>query len=88
MLIVTTEGKFEKNIAVCKRRKYNIQKLKEIIKLLSQNIPLPLHNKNHKLKGNYVGYWECHIEADWLLIYKKTNTHLILSRTGTHSDLF
>jgi mRNA interferase YafQ len=50
--------------------------------------PLPYRNRNHKLKGEYIGYWECHIEPDWLPVYKKTETHIIFSRTGSHSDLF
>lgn len=88
MLIVTTEGKFEKNLELCMRRNYDIAKFKEIVKLLENEIPLPAKNKNHKLKGEFIGYWECHIKGDWLLVYKKTDTHLILSRMGTHSDLF
>ena len=50
--------------------------------------PLEAKHKNHKLKGDFVGYWECHIEPDWLLIYKKTATEIFLVKTGTHSDLF
>jgi mRNA interferase YafQ len=49
---------------------------------------LPIKNRNHKLKGNFKDYWECHIEPDWLLIYKLTSTEVILARTGTHADLF
>lgn len=43
---------------------------------------------NHRLTGNWSDYWECHIEPDWLLIYRITETDLILVRTGSHSDLF
>lgn len=51
---------------------------------------LPAKYRNHQLIGNYVGYMECHIRPDWLLIYKieKNKLILTLSRTGTHSDLF
>lgn len=47
-------------------------------------------NRNHALKGDYIGFWECHIAPDWLLIYQKDTTIKIISlyRTGTHSDLF
>lgn len=58
------------------------------MKLLILEKPLLEKHRNHKLKGDYVGYWECHIEPDWLLVYKKTETHIIFARTGTHSDLF
>lgn len=47
----------------------------------------PKH-KNHKLTGNYKEHWECHIEPDWLLVYRFTKTEVIFARTGTHSDLF
>lgn len=60
---------------------------KEVVKATLEQ-PLPPKNRNHKLKGDYVGYWECHIELDWLLVYKKTETEIIFARTGSHSDLF
>ena len=79
---------FEKEVDVAKKRGKNIDKLKEVMILLIQEKPLPIKNRNHKLRGDYLGYWECHIEPDWLLIYKKTKTHIIFARTGSHSDLF
>ena len=47
-------------------------------------------DSDHALKGDYMGYRECHITPDWLLIYKKENDMITLSltRTGSHSDLF
>jgi len=79
---------FEKEVAKAKKRGKDIDKLKEIIKLLILEESLPPKNRNHKLKGDYRGYWECHIEPDWLLVYKKTETQIIFARTGTHADLF
>ena len=63
--------------------------LRTIEKLANEEV-LPAKYRNHQLIGNYVGYMECHIRPDWLLIYKIENNKLILtlSRTGTHSDLF
>ena len=51
---------------------------------------LPPEKRDHALTGNYAGFRECHIEPDWLLIYKLFESVLVLelSRTGTHSDLF
>ena len=80
--------KFEQEVVKAKRRGKDIEKLKIIMKLLVQAKELPQKHHNHKLKGEYVGYWECHIEPDWLLIYKKTETEIIFARSGTHSDLF
>jgi len=73
-----------------KRRNLPKSELDEVVKTLSSEQPLlPKHN-DHALKGNLVGYRECHIRPDWLLIYKKDKQilTLVLVRTGTHSDLF
>ena len=55
--------------------------------LLNQE-KLPLKNRDHLLTGNYANRRECHIEPDWLLIYKLESDCIIFERTGTHSDLF
>ena len=88
MLQLITEGKFEKDLAKAKKQGKNIKKFKEIVALLVHKKPLPQKNRNHKLKGEFKDCWECHIEPDWLLIYKKTPTSIILSRMGSHSELF
>lgn len=49
---------------------------------------LPPKNRDHSLTGNYTGCRECHIQPDWLLIYRQTDTELYLVSTGTHADLF
>jgi mRNA interferase YafQ len=79
---------FERDLKLAQQRGKNIDKLKKIITLLVEGNVLPAQNRNHKLKGTFKDYFECHIEPDWLLIYKKTTTEVILVRTGTHSDLF
>jgi len=60
------------------------------MKTLENRIPLEIKHQDHQLNGNYIGYRECHVEPDWLLIYRideKSNT-IYFVRTGTHSDLF
>ena len=52
------------------------------------DVNLPHYFRPHRLTGDWVDYWEGHIEPDWLLIYRRTPTALILVRTGTHADLF
>lgn len=51
---------------------------------------LPPKYNDHALKGNFRNYRDCHIQNDWVLIYRIYKDELILelSRTGTHSDLF
>ncbi len=88
MLKLIYESRFEKDLEKVKKRGKDLQKLLNIVDLLIHQKPLPIKNKNHKLKGIFKDYCECHIEPDWLLIYRKTKTEIILSRTGTHSDLF
>lgn len=72
------------------KRHLNIELLDEIIRILSRGESLPEKNKDHALKGNWVGHRECHIQPDWLLVYRIDDDVLVLtlSRTGTHSDLF
>ena len=47
----------------------------------------PIH-RDHKLIGNFVGRRECHLESDWLLIYKLSEDRIVFERMGSHSDLF
>ena len=90
MLTIRYETSFKKDYKRAKRRGYDLYLIEEVIRLLVQQEPLPERYKEHSLIGNYAGYRECHITPDWLLIYKVKDNELILvlSRTGTHSDLF
>ena len=88
MLMLIYQKRFEKDIKKAKKRGGNMLKLESIVLKLLEEESLPLKNRKHKLTGKFEGYWECHIEPDWLLIYKKTSEAIILVRTGTHSDLF
>ncbi len=88
MLKLIQEKSFDKDIELAIKRHKNMQKIWDIINLLVKNKQLPSKNRNHKLQGKFIEYWECHIEPDWLLIYRKTSEEIILSRTGSHADLF
>ena len=81
---------FKMDFKLAQKQGLDLNKLKEIITLLANGEPLPPKNKDHQLKGNYKGHRECHIEPDWLLIYKIQDDMLILTlvRTGSHSKLF
>ena len=71
MLIPVYLRTFEKEVEKAKKRGLEIPLLKDVMSRLIEEIPLDPKHRNHKLKGNFVGYWECHITPDWLLIYKK-----------------
>lgn len=88
MLNVQYSTKFKKDFKTCVKRGYKIALLQQAIDTLRIPALLPVKNKDHNLTGNYSGYRECHIESDWLLIYKLTDDELRLDRTGTHADLF
>ena len=60
---------FEKDLAKAIKRNKDIDKLKSIITIICEERVLPAKNRNHKLRGEYNGYWECHIQPDWLLIF-------------------
>jgi mRNA interferase YafQ len=80
---------FKKDFKLCEKRKLTIPKIEEIFEILAMKGKLPPEYKPHKLSGNYNNCWECHIEPDWLLIWKyKGRNDITLIRTGTHSDLF
>ena len=90
MLTVKPTSRFKKELRKAVKRGLDDKKLREIVTLLANRQALPPENKDHELKGNFSGYRECHVQADWLLIYKVKDDILVLSleRTGTHSDLF
>ena len=81
---------FKKDFKQAERQGLNMDELKKVVLMLANGEALPDEYKDHELKGNYKGHRECHIEPDWLLIYKITESVLVLSlvRTGSHSRLF
>lgn len=87
-IVVTNQ--FRKDYKQAMKRGLKIELLDAVIRLLSEGKELPEKNQDHSLTGNWIGHRECHIQPDWLLIYRIENDVLILtlSRTGTHVDLF
>jgi len=81
-------AQFKKDIKRLIKQGKDQQKLIQLVQVLLGGRPLPPKNRDHPLKGNWKGRRDCHIEPDWILIYKKTEDELRLERTGSHSDLF
>lgn len=83
-------AQFKKDYKRAVKQGLNIDLLLDIVELLAQEMPLEQKHKDHPLGGDYVGFRECHITPDWLLIYKKDKERLllVLTRTGSHSELF
>ena len=90
MLTLETTGKFRKDYKLAKKRGLDLSLLETVIDTLLEGKVLDEKYRDHALTGNYIGFRECHIQSDWLLIYRIEYDELILvaSRTGTHSDLF
>ena len=79
---------FFKDVKRSQRRDKNLDKFKIIVRSLLAGDALDTIHRDHRLVGNFVGRRECHIESDWLLIYRIEPDKIIFERMGTHSDLF
>ena len=80
---------FKKDHKRMAKRGASLSKLDLVLEILMADTPLPSRNRPHILSGEWKGFWECHIEPDWLLIYDLDDPEVLaLHRTGTHSDLF
>lgn len=90
MLDIVPSNRFKKDLKTAIKRGYRIDLLETVVELLATGRALPEKYKDHVLSGEYGGFRECHITPDWLLVYQIRENELILllSRTGTHSDLF
>jgi mRNA interferase YafQ len=90
MFKLRTTKQFEKDFKLCKKRGKRLNLLQAVVTELENKGQVSAKYKPHKLTGNYKDFWECHIQPDWLLIWliNESDNEIILTRTGTHSDLF
>ena len=89
MLDLFLTGKYKRDLKVLAKRGYDLELLADVVDKLRILEQLPAKNHQHSLAGGWVGFDECHISGDWLLIYRYHGDDLLeLTRTGTHSDLF
>lgn len=90
MLEIVLSNQFKRDLKLAAKRGYDLDLLNDVVTKLANQEELPAKNRDHFLTGKYAGFRECHIQPDWLLVYRTEETELILflSRTGTHSDLF
>ena len=82
--------RFRKDVELMQKRGFDLTRLHQVVKLLADGLPLPESCRDHALSGNWSCHRECHIQSDWLLVYHIQDDFLVLvlTRTGTHSDLF
>lgn len=88
MRAIFQTSQFKKDLKRLKKRGKNLGKLKEVVEILSNGQTLEDRHRDHALSGNWIGSRDCHIEPDWILIYRVDGEHLFLERSGSHSDLF
>jgi len=88
MRSIRRDTQFKRDVERLLKRGKDMNKLKEIIDGLVRAQELPARSRDHQLKGTLKDCRECHIQADWLLIYRLEGSELCLIRTGAHSDLF
>jgi mRNA interferase YafQ len=88
MRTVVRSTAFKKDVKRAEKRGRDLAKLKAVLLALLGDAPLDPRYRDHSLKGARSGWRDLHIEPDWLLLYRATETELQLARTGTHSDLF
>jgi mRNA interferase YafQ len=90
MLNPTFTKPFRKELKLAEKRGKDVRKLREVTTMLINEQPLLPRHENHPLHGGFEGKWECHVEPDWLLIYRivKEERRITFYRTGSHADLF
>src|SRR6476646_9827041 len=87
-LRLTTTKEFRRDLKRCQKRGKDLSKLHALLEALRHRRRLAARHRDHSLAGEWNGWRDCHIEPDWLLIYRQTDDELLLARTGRHSDLF
>ena len=81
-------SQFKKDYKKVKKQDKNLNKFKTVVELLVSGQKLESKYQDHQLSGIWKGHRDCHIEPDWILIYRISSDSLYLERTGSHSDLF
>lgn len=85
---VVTSKAFERDVKRLRKRGKDMGRLRPILEALRQRQPLEPRHRDHALSGDWEGFRDCHVEPDWVLIYRLDDEAVYLARTGTHSDLF
>ena len=90
MLEIVPSNQFRKDLKLAKKRGLKMEHLRDVVNTLASEQKLADKYRDHGLTEDYLGFRECHVEPDWLLVYRidEDVLALFLFRTGTHSDLF
>ena len=90
MYSVRYTASFQRDVERCKRRGLNLENLWSVVEMLAEDGCVSTDHSPHRLSKEYANLWECHIDGDWLLVWKQDDNRLTLlfTNTGTHKDLF
>jgi len=88
MLRAIYSKRFDRDMRRIVKRRKDTEKLKIVIRMFIRQEKLDDRYKNHPLKGKYKDCYDCHIEPDWILIYRIEGDAIQFVRTGSHADLF
>ena len=88
MLAVRQATAFRRDVRRLGRRGADLTKLQNVVALLAAKKPLEPRHRDHPLSGDWRSFRDCHVEPDWVLIYKVDGDDLYLVRTGSHAELF
>ena len=88
MLSIRYTSAFKRDFKKAEKQRKDAAKLRAVLELLVAGKALPEKCRDHDLGGNWKGYRDCHIEPDWILLYRIEGKELILVRLGSHSDVF
>ncbi len=87
-LTIRQATRFRRDVKRLRRQGVDLAKLQAVVATLAAQEPLDEKYRDHALVGNWRGFRECHIQPDWLLIYRVEAEELQLARTGSHTELF
>lgn len=88
MKTIRRTSQFKRDVKRVQRQGKDLEELKRVLEMLVKEGELAPKYRDHVLVGQYKGTRECHIEPDWLLLYERAESEIVLIRTGSHSDLF
>ena len=90
MLKIVLSNRFRKDLKLAQKRGLDLELLRNVVNAIASGEALDRKYRDHDLTGDYAGFRECHVQPDWLLVYRieHEELELFLFRTGTHSDLF
>ena len=80
-------NQFKKDLRLANRRRLDLTMLDDVVERLRRGEALDPRHRPHRLSGRFAGFWEYHVQPDWLLLWREDEETLTLVRTGTHSDL-